>query len=299
MVIDVPARVAKVTAVVPDKFVPVIVTVAEPPAGPVDGDTEVIVGAATNVKPPVDVAVPPGVVSATSTAAAVLAGVTAVTDVPLTTVNDVAAVPPKVTLVVPVKLLPVIVTVVEPVAGPLTGETDEIVGTAKYVNPPVLVGEPPGVVRTMSRAPAVPDGVTAVTEVALTTTSDVTDAPPIVTPVVPVKFVPVMVTLVPPAIGPLKGDTEVIVGIPKYVKPAVAVTEPPAPVRITFAAPAALAGVTTVTEVALTFVTDVPTVPPNVTLVVSVRFVPVMVTLVEPAIGPLDGETDVIVGAST
>ena len=61
----------------------------------------------------------------------------------------------------------------------------------------------------------------------------------------------------------------------------------------------AFAGATTVTEVALTFVRDVPTVPPNVTLVVSVRFVPVMVTLVPPAIGPLTGDNDVIVGAAT
>lgn len=137
------------------------------------------------------------------------------TEVPFTTVTEVAAVPPKATPVVPVRLVPVIVTVVEPAVGPLAGETDETVGTAKYVYPPVLVAEPPGVDRTTSRAPAVPDGVTAVTEVALTTTSDVADAPPIVTPVVPVKLVPVIVTLVPPAIGPLDGDTDVIVGIPK------------------------------------------------------------------------------------
>lgn len=49
MVSDVPALAAKVTPVVPVKLVPVIVTTCEPPAGPVDGDTEVIVGAATNV----------------------------------------------------------------------------------------------------------------------------------------------------------------------------------------------------------------------------------------------------------
>lgn len=79
----------------------------------------------------------------------------------------------------------------------------------------MLVAKPPGVVTTTSRAPAAPDGVTAVTEVALTTTSDVTDAPPIVTPVVPVRFVPVIVTGVPPATGPLAGDTDVMVGIPK------------------------------------------------------------------------------------
>lgn len=83
------------------------------------------------MKPAVDVASPPGVVSTTSTAPAAFAGVTAVTDVPLTTVNEVAAVPPNVTPVAPLKLLPEIVTVVPPAIGPLTGANEAIVGTAK------------------------------------------------------------------------------------------------------------------------------------------------------------------------
>ena len=297
-VTDIPAVPSNVTPVVPVKFVPVIVTVAEPPAGPDDGDTEVIVGAATNVYPPVAVAEPPGVVSTTSTAPAALAGVTAVTEVPLTTVTDVAEVPPSVTPVVPVRLVPVIVIVVEPAVGPLAGETNEMVGIAKYVYPPVLVAEPPGVVRTTSRAPAVPDGVVTVTDVA-PTMPRVPAAPPIVTPVVPNRFVPVIVTEVPPATGPLAGDTEAIVGIPKYVKPAVAVTEPPDALTTTLTAPAALAGLVTVIDAALELTIVVPGSPPNVTAEVPVKLVPVIVTVVTPAIGPLDGETDVIVGAST
>ena len=75
-------------------------------------------------------------------------------------------------------------------------------------------------------------------------------------------------------------------------------TDPPAVVNTTSTAPAALAGVTTVTEVALTFVSEVPAVPPNVTLVVPTKFVPVIVTVVEPAVGPETGESDVIVGAA-
>ena len=74
------------------------------------------------------------------------------------------------------------------------------------------------------------------------------------------------------------------------------VTEPPAVVSNTSTAPAALAGVTTVTDVALTFVIDVPAVPPNVTEVVPVKFVPVIVTVVDPAVGPIAGEILVIVG---
>ena len=42
--------------------------------------------------------------------------------------EPVAAVAPKLTAVAPVKLVPVIVTLVPPVAGPLVGETDVTVG---------------------------------------------------------------------------------------------------------------------------------------------------------------------------
>ena len=37
--------------------------------------------------------------------------------------------------------------------------------------------------------------------------------------------------------------------------------------------------------------------PPNVTLVVPERFVPLMITVVPPLAGPLEGEADVSVGA--
>ena len=77
------------------------------------------------------------------------------------------------------------------------------------------------------------------------------------------------------------------------------VTEPPEPVNTTSTAPAVLAGVATVIEVALTLVIVVPAVPPNVTDDVPVKLVPVIVTVVEPEVGPLDGDRDVIVGAAT
>ena len=60
-----------------------------------------------------------------------------------------------------------------------------------------------------------------------------------------------------------------------------------------FTAPAACAGVATVRDVAVTFVTD-PAVPSNVTEVVPVKLVPVSVTDVPPATGPDEGLTDVI-----
>ena len=55
---------------------------------------------------------------------------TAVTEVALTTFTLVAATPPTVTLLAPVKLVPVIVMVVAPAMGPNTGATVVIVGTA-------------------------------------------------------------------------------------------------------------------------------------------------------------------------
>jgi len=76
------------------------------------------------------------------------------------------------------------------------------------------------------------------------------------------------------------------------------VTDPPGAVRITSTTPAVFAGVTQVTDVALTATTEVADVPPNVTVVVPVRFVPVIVTAVLPATGPLTGLRDVIVGAA-
>lgn len=63
-------------------------------------------------------------------------------------------------------------------------------------------------------APAAPTGVVQVIEVALTTVTPVAAAPPIVTVAPAAKFVPVMVTRVPPAVGPLLGEIEDTVGAP-------------------------------------------------------------------------------------
>jgi hypothetical protein len=61
-------------------------------------------------------------------------------------------------------------------------------------------------------APALPAGVVAVICVALTTTTLVAGAAPNVTVAPAAKFVPVMVTAVPPAVDPPFGDTLVTVG---------------------------------------------------------------------------------------
>ena len=55
---------------------------------------------------------------------------TAVTEVELTTATLVAATPPTVTLLAPVKLVPVMVIVVAPAMGPSIGATVVMVGRA-------------------------------------------------------------------------------------------------------------------------------------------------------------------------
>ena len=80
------------------------------------------------------------------------------------------------------------------------------------MNAPVAVAVPPAVVTATSFAPAAPAGVTAVIDVSLTTTTLVAGLTPTVTLLAPVKFVPVMVIAVPPAVDPDDGLTLVIVG---------------------------------------------------------------------------------------
>lgn len=75
------------------------------------------------------------------------------------------------------------------------------------LNPPVFV-------TATVTAPAAWDGVFAVMLVELTTTTLVAAVPPKVTVAPVAKFVPVIVTAVPPAVVPLVGDTLVTVGVP-------------------------------------------------------------------------------------
>ena len=69
-----------------------------------------------------------------------------------------------------------------------------------------------GLVTTTLLAPAAPDGVVAVMLAALTTVTFVAAVPPTVTVAPVTKPVPAMVTLVPPAMGPLPGEIDVTDG---------------------------------------------------------------------------------------
>ena len=112
----------KATALAPLKLVPVMVTTSPVLSGV--GVNEVMVGAGMKVKELSLVAVPPGVVTLIVPVAPV--PTVAVSEVELVTVKEDVAVPPTVTAVAPVKLVPVMVTTV-PVP-PLLGVKDVIVG---------------------------------------------------------------------------------------------------------------------------------------------------------------------------
>jgi hypothetical protein len=80
------------------------------------------------------------------------------------------------------------------------------------VNPFVRLPLCPLTVTATVTAPALPAGVVAVMVVLFTTTTFVAAVPPNVTVAPVVKFVPVIVTAVPPAVDPVFGETLLTVG---------------------------------------------------------------------------------------
>src|SRR3954471_11696284 len=118
----------------------------------------------------------------------------------------------RLTPVAPVKPLPVIVTVAP--TRPENGEKPVIVGPFDTVNSASETPVPDGVV-TRQRPSHDPPGTTADTSVADTTVKNV-GVMHRLTPVAPVKFVPVIVTDAPT--GPAESDTAEIVGGLETVK---------------------------------------------------------------------------------
>jgi hypothetical protein len=152
-------------------------------------------------------------VTTTLTPPAVWTGVVTVIEVLLTNVTLVAAVPPKVTVAPEAKFVPVIVTSVPPLTDPELGETEVSVGFAVYVYP--LLSDALwsfGLVTNTVTAPAVAARVIAVMEVLLTTVTSLASVPPNVAAAPETKFVPVMVTKVPPLSEPDEGETDNTVG---------------------------------------------------------------------------------------
>ena len=153
---------------------------------------------------------------------------------------------------------------------------------------PAKIALPPGVVTCTF--PDDPLATTAVTVVALTGVKEDAAVPPKLAAVTPVKFVPVMVTVVPVLAG--LGLIAVTVGAGINVKPA-RIPIPCGEVTCTLplAPPATIAAI--VDE--LTTVKEDAAVPPKLTAVAPVKFVPVMVTVVPLPAGL--GVNEVIVGA--
>ena len=220
-------------------------------------------------------------------------------DVLFTTTTFVAAVAPNFTVAPAAKFVPVIVTAVPPAVVPLFGLTLLTVG-ARSVGKPVRQTPtlPVALVTVTVTAPALPAGVVAVIDVLLTTTTFVAAVAPNVTVAPAAKFVPVIVTAVPPATAPLFGLTLLTVGATTYVNPLARLPLCPLTVTVTVTAPAVPAGVVAVIVVLLTTTTFVAAVAPNVTVAPAAKFVPVIVTAVPPAVDPLFGLTLLTVGAA-
>ena len=123
--------------------------------------------------------------------------------------------------------------------------------------------------------------------------------PPMATDGVEINPLPVIVTDVPPNVVPLVGVTDPIVGVEEgvtYVYAFVAVAAPESGlVTTTFTRPAACAPVVQVIDVEVDAVTAQAT-PPTVTVSGETNPVPVIVIDVPPAVVPLVGVTDPIVG---
>jgi hypothetical protein len=154
-----------------------------------------------------------GVVTTTSTVPeAATEGDTAVMEVLLLTVNEAAGTPPKVTALAPLKLLPVIVTLVPPAVLPLVVPRLVTVGALAAVKVKRAGAESaPGMLTTTSTPPAVLAGVVTLRLLSDTTTKEA-DTPLNVTSVVFKKPVPVRVSVVPPAVLPEVALSEVMAG---------------------------------------------------------------------------------------
>ncbi len=153
-------------------------------------------------------------VTTTSAAPAVWEGVVAVIDVLPTTTTFVAATPPMVTVAPETNPVPPIVTDVPPAVVPELGEMVVTVGAALlYVYPlarvPLFASR---FVTTTLTVPAACAGVVAVIEVEPLMTTFVAPTPPKATVAPFWKPVPVTVTVVPPAVPPTLGETDVTVG---------------------------------------------------------------------------------------
>src|SRR5439155_5410873 len=184
----------------------------------------------------------------------------------------VAPVPPIITTVAPPRISPQITTPLPP-APPLGVKLLTVGAGAVTAKLLPLLAVPPGVVTEIAPVVA-PAGTVAVTCVAEFTVNVVALVPLNFTDVAPVRFVPVITTLVPT--GPLVGEKLVIVGAGAVTVKLLALVAVPPGVVTEIAPVVAPAGTVAVTCVAEFTVNVVALVPLNFTDVAPVRFVPVI-----------------------
>ena len=187
-----------------------------PEVGPDFGVIAVTIGAGityTNVSEGEIADVPPAVVTATSTVP--VPGGLVVVIVPPVFAVIVAVTVPNRTAVAPVKSDPDMVTGVPPDTSPDFGEIPVITGGGRYVNlsDELIPDVPAGVVTVTSTAPAPPPGDIAIIVVLLTIWYEIAVVVPNLTLVAPVKDEPVIVTAVPPEVGPDFGVIAPTVGV--------------------------------------------------------------------------------------
>lgn len=192
------------------KPVPVRVTLLPPMMAPVEGDSFVSVGGLTKRKT-APLLVAEAVSTVTALAPAALAGEAAVTVLSEMTAKEVAGVGPKWTASVSIKPAPVMFTSVPPVFGPEVGVMEEITGACWNLKLSEL-SVPPGVVIMIGTVPARCIGVTASISLSLTTVKLVAATAPNDTLVVPLRLVPVIVTVLPPAVTSVVGNTAIGAG---------------------------------------------------------------------------------------
>jgi hypothetical protein len=217
-----------------------------------DGVYEAIVGGGVKLKP-ARLAVPPAVV--TDTVPLVPEPTVAVILVGESTVNELATVPPKLTAVAPLKLVPVIITCVPEAA---EDGVNEVIVDAEIKLKPARFAVPPEVVT--ETFPLVPKPTVAVILVEEFTVNELAAVPPKLTAVAPLKLVPLIVTWVPEAAE--VDVNEDIVGAGIKVKPA-RFAVPPAVVTDRF--PLVPAPTVTVILVGELTVNEVAAVPPKLT----------------------------------
>jgi len=130
-----------------------------------------------------------------------------------TTATPVAAVPPNATVEPVTNPVPVIVTDVPPVEGPVFGADRRDSRSHRGVGELITAncGDVPAlfVTRTCTAPGVIVDGDVAVIDVELFTSTPVAAVPPNATVEPVTKLLPVMVTDVPPSVGPELGLTDV------------------------------------------------------------------------------------------